>query len=110
MVEYVSTLTEEPADRPNQHDPSVAQVNVTCFHVTRPMSGSRTSTGNTMITAGTTPATHTGFSVGQLPRKPSGSSYCRSPTNGISAEDACMPQRAGMSPEQSVGRSTATET
>ena len=36
VVEYVSRLTEEPADRPSQYDPSVAQVNVTCFHVTAP--------------------------------------------------------------------------
>jgi len=36
VVEYVSTLTEEPAERPDQHDPSVAQVNVTCFHVNAP--------------------------------------------------------------------------
>ncbi len=36
VVEYVSALTNEPADRPNQNDPSVAQVNVTCFHVAAP--------------------------------------------------------------------------
>jgi 8-oxo-dGTP pyrophosphatase MutT (NUDIX family) len=36
VVEYVSTLTEQPADRPNPHDPSVAQVRVTCFHVIAP--------------------------------------------------------------------------
>lgn len=36
VVEYVYPLTEEPADRRNQYDPSVAQVNVTCFHVTAP--------------------------------------------------------------------------
>ena len=36
VVEYVDPLTEEPADRPNHHDPSVAQVNVTCFHVSAP--------------------------------------------------------------------------
>jgi 8-oxo-dGTP pyrophosphatase MutT (NUDIX family) len=35
-VEYVYPLTEEPADRRNQYDPSVAQVEVTCFHVTAP--------------------------------------------------------------------------
>ena len=36
VVEYVDALTEEPADRREQYDPSVAQVNVTCFHVTAP--------------------------------------------------------------------------
>jgi hypothetical protein len=36
QVEYVYPLTEEPADRRKQYDPSVAQVNVTCFHVTAP--------------------------------------------------------------------------
>ena len=36
MVEYVYPLTEEPADRRNRYYPSVAQVNVTCFHVTAP--------------------------------------------------------------------------
>jgi hypothetical protein len=36
VVEYVYALTEEPADRRDQYDPSVAQVNVTCFHVTAP--------------------------------------------------------------------------
>lgn len=35
-VEYVYPLTEEPADRRNQYDPSVAQVKVTCFQVTAP--------------------------------------------------------------------------
>ena len=34
VVEYVYPLTEEPADRRNRrYDPSVAQVNVTCFEV-----------------------------------------------------------------------------
>jgi 8-oxo-dGTP diphosphatase len=36
VVEYVDPLTEEPADRRNHYDPSVAQVKVTCFHVTAP--------------------------------------------------------------------------
>jgi 8-oxo-dGTP pyrophosphatase MutT (NUDIX family) len=36
VVEYVYPLTEEPADRRKQYDPSVAQVSVTCFHVTAP--------------------------------------------------------------------------
>ena len=36
VTEYVYSLTEEPADRRNQYDPSVAQVRVTCFHVTAP--------------------------------------------------------------------------
>ena len=36
MVEYVYALTEEPADRRNRYDPSVAHVNVTCFQVTAP--------------------------------------------------------------------------
>jgi 8-oxo-dGTP pyrophosphatase MutT (NUDIX family) len=36
VVEYVSTLTEEPAERPDRRDPSVARVNVTCFHVIAP--------------------------------------------------------------------------
>jgi 8-oxo-dGTP pyrophosphatase MutT (NUDIX family) len=33
VVEYVYPLTEEPADRRSQYDPSVAEVQVTCFHV-----------------------------------------------------------------------------
>jgi len=36
VVEYVDRSTGEPADRPSDHDPAVAQVNVTCFHVTAP--------------------------------------------------------------------------
>ncbi len=36
VVEYVYALTQQPADRRNIRDPSVAQVNVTCFHVTAP--------------------------------------------------------------------------
>lgn len=36
VTEYVYPLTEEPADRRDQHDPSVAEVEVTCFHVTAP--------------------------------------------------------------------------
>ena len=36
VVEYVYPLTEEPADSRKRYDPSVAQVNVTCFHVTAP--------------------------------------------------------------------------
>ena len=36
VVEYVYPLTEEPADRRNQYDPSVAEVEVTCFHVGAP--------------------------------------------------------------------------
>jgi 8-oxo-dGTP pyrophosphatase MutT (NUDIX family) len=36
VVEYVYPLSEEPADRRNLYDPSVAQVEVTCFHVTAP--------------------------------------------------------------------------
>ena len=36
MIEYVYPLTEEPADRRNLYDPSIAQVEVTCFHVTAP--------------------------------------------------------------------------
>jgi 8-oxo-dGTP pyrophosphatase MutT (NUDIX family) len=36
VVEYVYRLTEEPADRRNPYDPSVAEVQVTCFHVTAP--------------------------------------------------------------------------
>jgi 8-oxo-dGTP pyrophosphatase MutT (NUDIX family) len=36
VVEYFDPLTKEPADRRNHYDPSVAQVNVTCFHVTAP--------------------------------------------------------------------------
>jgi 8-oxo-dGTP pyrophosphatase MutT (NUDIX family) len=35
-IEYVYPLTEEPAGRGNRYDPSVAQVEVTCFHVTAP--------------------------------------------------------------------------
>lgn len=33
VVEYVYLLTEEPAERRNRYDPSVAEVEVTCFHV-----------------------------------------------------------------------------
>ncbi len=33
VTEYVDTLTKEPADRPNSHDPGVAEVAVTCFRV-----------------------------------------------------------------------------
>lgn len=36
VIEYVYSLTEEPAHRRNQYDPSVAHVEVTCFHVTAP--------------------------------------------------------------------------
>ena len=36
VVEYVYRPTAEPAGRRNHYDPSVAQVNVTCFHVTAP--------------------------------------------------------------------------
>jgi 8-oxo-dGTP pyrophosphatase MutT (NUDIX family) len=36
VVEYVYSLTEEPADRRSQYDPSVAEVEVTCFQVTAP--------------------------------------------------------------------------
>jgi 8-oxo-dGTP pyrophosphatase MutT (NUDIX family) len=34
VVEYVYPLTDEPADRRNRYDPSIAEVEVTCFHVT----------------------------------------------------------------------------
>ena len=36
VCEYVDPLTDEPANRRNQYDPSVAEVEVTCFHVTAP--------------------------------------------------------------------------
>ena len=36
VIEYVYPLTEAPADRRSQHDPSVAEVEVTCFHITAP--------------------------------------------------------------------------
>jgi hypothetical protein len=36
VIEYVHSLTEEPAGRRNRYDPSIAQVEVTCFHVTAP--------------------------------------------------------------------------
>jgi 8-oxo-dGTP pyrophosphatase MutT (NUDIX family) len=36
VVEYVYTLTEEPADRREQYDPSVAEVVVTCFRCDAP--------------------------------------------------------------------------
>jgi 8-oxo-dGTP pyrophosphatase MutT (NUDIX family) len=36
VVEYVDRLTGEPADRRKQDGASVAQVKVTCFHVTAP--------------------------------------------------------------------------
>jgi dATP pyrophosphohydrolase len=35
-VEYVYPLTEEPAGRRNEYDPSVAEVKVTCFQVIAP--------------------------------------------------------------------------
>jgi 8-oxo-dGTP pyrophosphatase MutT (NUDIX family) len=34
VTEYVYPLTEEPADRRDQYDPLVAEVKVSCFHVT----------------------------------------------------------------------------
>ena len=74
VVEYVYALTEEPADRRNRYDPSVAHVNVTCFTSPRRMRGSRRSTGNTTITSGASPTRHSGPCVGQLPPRPSGSS------------------------------------
>lgn len=36
VVEYAYSLTEEPADRRSRYDPSVASVEVTCFHVAAP--------------------------------------------------------------------------
>ena len=36
VVEYVSLLTGEPAPTRDRDNPSVAQVSVTCFHVTAP--------------------------------------------------------------------------
>jgi len=36
VVEYVYLLSEEPANRRNRYDPSVAQVEVTCFPVNAP--------------------------------------------------------------------------
>jgi 8-oxo-dGTP pyrophosphatase MutT (NUDIX family) len=36
VVECVDPLTGEPADRGNDYDPYVAEVNVTCFHVSAP--------------------------------------------------------------------------
>jgi 8-oxo-dGTP diphosphatase len=36
VIEYVDPLTEEPADRRNRYGPSIAQVEVTCFHVSAP--------------------------------------------------------------------------
>ena len=36
VVEYAYPLSGEPADRQNLYDPSVAQVEVTCFQVTAP--------------------------------------------------------------------------
>jgi 8-oxo-dGTP pyrophosphatase MutT (NUDIX family) len=36
VTEYVYPLTEEPAERRDLYDPSVAQVEVTCFRVTAP--------------------------------------------------------------------------
>jgi 8-oxo-dGTP pyrophosphatase MutT (NUDIX family) len=35
-TEYVYPLTEEPAERQIQYDPSIVQVEVTCFRVTAP--------------------------------------------------------------------------
>ena len=36
VTEYVYVLTEEPADRRDEYDPSVASVHVTCFRVDAP--------------------------------------------------------------------------
>jgi 8-oxo-dGTP pyrophosphatase MutT (NUDIX family) len=36
VVEYVDPRTKEPAAQPPKREASVAQVNVTCFHVTAP--------------------------------------------------------------------------
>jgi hypothetical protein len=36
VVEYVYPLTDEPAERRNRFDPSVAEVEVTCFVVSAP--------------------------------------------------------------------------
>jgi 8-oxo-dGTP pyrophosphatase MutT (NUDIX family) len=36
VVEYVCSVTGEPAAKPSQDDPSVGQVSVTCFHVIAP--------------------------------------------------------------------------
>ena len=36
VVEYAYALTEEPADRRDRYDPTVAHVDVTCFHVAAP--------------------------------------------------------------------------
>ena len=36
VTEYVDVLTKEPADRTSLHDPNVAEVAVTCFHVNAP--------------------------------------------------------------------------
>ena len=36
VTEYVYVLTEDPADRRDQYDPSVASVHVTCFLVSAP--------------------------------------------------------------------------
>ena len=36
VIEYVDRMTKAPAERRNHHDPSVVQVQVTCFHVSAP--------------------------------------------------------------------------
>jgi len=36
VIEYVYSLTRQPADRRSEYDSSVAEVKVTCFHVTAP--------------------------------------------------------------------------
>jgi len=36
VIEYVYSITEEPAARRNQHDPAVVEVEVTCFRVSAP--------------------------------------------------------------------------
>jgi 8-oxo-dGTP pyrophosphatase MutT (NUDIX family) len=68
VVEYVYLLSEEPADRRNLYDPSVAQVEVTCFHVNAPDECQRL-TGSTMSTAGANPAKHSLLCVGLRPRR-----------------------------------------
>jgi 8-oxo-dGTP pyrophosphatase MutT (NUDIX family) len=70
VVEYVYPLTEEPADSRDRYDPSIAEVEVTCFHVTARMTGSRDSTGSTTVTVGARLPRRSRSCVGQRPHRP----------------------------------------
>ena len=74
VVEYVYALTEEPADRRHQYDPSVAEVEVTCFHVGASTNGNQGSTGSTTVTVGARLARRSSSCVGPRPLRHCGRS------------------------------------